>query len=231
MTLSTKLPSLALAAALLAALAVQPARLSAQEATPPATGTEAAPAATGTDTAPAPATDATPDPNAPSLGTPVSEGPGSEYVKASFDAWDLRCIRSEDGKDPCQLYQLLKDAQGGGVAEISIIPLPPGGKAVAGATVVTPLETLLTEQVTLGVEGGEAKKYPFTFCTVAGCVARVGFTAEEITAFKKGAKAVMTIVPLAAPDQKVNLDVALKGFTAGFDEVTKVTGAAEAPKQ
>jgi invasion protein IalB len=227
MTLSPKLSSLALAAVLMSALAAAPARLTAQEATPPATGTEA-PAAPAAD---APAADTAAEPGAPSLGTPVADGPGSEYVKASFDAWDLRCIRSEDGKDPCQLYQLLKDAQGGGVAEISIIPLPPGGKAVAGATIVTPLETLLTEQVTLGVEGGETKTYPFTFCTVAGCVARVGFTAEEITAFKKGAKAVMTIVPLAAPDQKVSLDVSLKGFTAGFDEVTNVTGAAEAPKQ
>jgi invasion protein IalB len=227
MILSPKFPLIALAAALVAALAGAPARLSAQEATQPAAGAGTdATGGTGSGTA---AT--APDPNAPSLGTPVSEGPGSEYVKESFDAWDLRCIRSQDGKDPCQLYQLLKDAQGGGVAEISIIPLPPGGKAVAGATIVTPLETLLTEQVTLGLDGAEAKKYPFTFCTAAGCVARVGFTADEIAAFKKGAKAVMTIVPLAAPDQKVNLDVSLKGFTAGFDAVSKVTGAAEAPKQ
>jgi invasion protein IalB len=220
MTLSPKLTSLALGAALLAALAAHPARLTAQETTPPV--------ATGTDAATGTAEPAT-DPAAPSLGTPVSEGPGSEYTKASFDAWDLRCIRSQDGKDPCQLYQLLKDAQGGGVAEISMIPLPAGGKAVAGATIVTPLETLLTEQVTLGLDTAEPKKYPFTFCTAVGCVARVGFTADEIAAFKKGAKAVMTIVPLAAPDQKVKLEISLKGFTAGFDAVTKAT--AEVPKQ
>ncbi len=31
----------------------------------------------------------------------------------------------------------------------------------------------------------------------------------------------MTIVPVAAPDQKVDLDISLKGFTAGFDAVAK----------
>ena len=31
--------------------------------------------------------------------------------------------------------------------------------------------------------------------------------------------ATMTIVPAGAPDQKVNLDISLKGFTAGMDAV------------
>ncbi len=54
-----------------------------------------------------------------------------------------------------------------------------------------------------------------------GCIARVGFTQAEIDGFKKGAKATLTIVPVAAPDQKVALDISLKGFTAGFDAVSK----------
>ena len=56
-----------------------------------------------------------------------------------------------------------------------------------------------------------------------GCIARIGFTGEEITQFKKGAKAVMTIVPAAAPDQKVNVEISLKGFTAGFESVNATT--------
>jgi invasion protein IalB len=35
------------------------------------------------------------------------------------------------------------------------------------------------------------------------------------------------VVPVAAPDQTVNVDISLKGFTAGFDAVAK----ANAPKQ
>ena len=138
--------------------------------------------------------------------------------------------KTENGKDPCQLYQLLKDGQGTSVAEISIIPLPKGQPAVAGATIVTPLETLLTEQVTLAIDGAKAKRYPFTFCAAVGCISRVGFTDEEVAAFRKGSKAVLTIAPLAAPDKKVSLDISLKGFTAGFKDVVQRTEANAAKK-
>lgn len=141
------------------------------------------------------------------------------YLLKSIDAWELRCVKTADGSDPCQLYQLLKDTDGNAVAEFSLFALPEGGQAAAGATVIAPLETLLTANLRIAIDGGEAKVYPFTFCATLGCVARVGFTAAEVAQFQKGAKAVMTIVPAGAPDQKVNLDISLKGFTAGFDAV------------
>ena len=84
--------------------------------------------------------------------------------------------------------------------------------------------------LTLQVDGGAAKIYPFTWCSQLGCVARVGFTGAEVDQFRKGAKAVVTIVPVVAPDQKVALDISLKGFTAGFEAVkTANAGTAPAP--
>lgn len=158
-----------------------------------------------------------------SLGAEVKapDGPGTTYTAATFDSWEQRCIRTEDGSDPCQLYQLLKDGEGTSVAEISMFALPAGGQAVAGATVVAPLETLLTEQMTLAIDGATPKRYPFTWCAPVGCIARLGFTQEDLDSFKKGAKATMTIVPALAPDQKVVLEISLKGFTAGFEAVAK----------
>lgn len=153
-------------------------------------------------------------------GAPQADGVGSSYVQANFDAWEQRCIRTEDGSDPCQLYQLLKDAQGNAVAEFSMFNLPAGGQAIAGATVVVPLETLLTENLLVAVDGGTPKVYPFTFCSTIGCVSRIGFTSAEVEQFKKGAKAVMTIVPVVAPDQKVSVELSLKGFTAGYTAVS-----------
>jgi invasion protein IalB len=150
----------------------------------------------------------------------ATDGPGSQFVEASFGAaWEQRCIRTEDGSDPCQLYQLLKDAEGNSVAEISMFDLPAGGEAVAGATIVAPLETLLTENIRLKVDDAAAKIYPFTWCSQIGCIARVGFTADEVAAFKRGAKATLTIVPVVAPDQKVDLNLDLSGFTAGYDAI------------
>lgn len=156
---------------------------------------------------------------APAILTAETAQVGQGYLATSFELWEQRCEKTEDGKDPCQLFQLLKDTEDNAVAEFSIFPLPAGGKAVAGATVVVPLETLLTEALTIAIDTSPAKAYPFTFCTQIGCVARVGFTAEEIEQFKKGAKATVTLVPAAAPETKVNLDISLKGFTAGFDAV------------
>ncbi len=192
---------------------------SAQDTTAPATDAPAADAAPAADGAAKPAAGA----DNLSLGAQVAapDGPGTTYTAATFESWEQRCMRTEDGSDPCQLYQLLKDAQGTSVAEISIFALPAGQQAVAGATIVAPLETLLTEQLTIAVDGSAPKRYPFTWCARLGCIARVGFTQAEIDGFKKGAKATMTIVPVAAPDQKVNLDISLKGFTAGYDAVAK----------
>lgn len=188
----------------------------------------AAPAATDPAAAPAAPADGAVD-NL-SLGEPAADGIGSTYTKASFELWEQRCFKSENGIDPCQLYQLLKDTDGNSVAEVTMFNLPEGteGPAVAGASVVVPLETMLMNGVQLQIDAAASKTYPFTFCTTAGCVARVGFIAEEIEAMKKGAKATMTIVPALAPDQKVNLDMSLKGFTAGYAAIVEANVASDA---
>lgn len=158
-----------------------------------------------------------------SMGQPADDGIGSTYTVTQHGDWEQRCVRTADGADPCQAYQLLKDAEGNPVSEISIFGLPPGGPAVAGATIVVPLETLLTQNLTLQIDAGAAKKYPFTWCAPIGCIARIGFTGEELEALKKGANASVTIVPVIAPDRKVTVTASLKGFTAAYDAVSATT--------
>ena len=188
----------------LAALAALAPAVQAQEAAP----AEEAPAAE------APAADTQFD-----LGDPVepdAPAAGQPYVREVFGDWAQRCLRQPDGPDPCQLYQLLNNADGTPVAEISLVPLAPGGEAQAGVIVVVPLETQLTEQLTLSIDGGAARRYPFDFCNAAGCVARFGLSGEQVDQFKRGAAGTMTIVPAAAPDQRIELRLSLTGFTAGF---------------
>ena len=160
------------------------------------------------------------------LGTEVADpnAPGTTYVPETFGDWEMRCVRAKEGNDPCQLYQLLKDGNGNSVAEMSVFGLKDGGQAAAGATIITPLETLLTPAVTIQVDDAKAKRYPFTFCTGIGCFSRIGLTAAEVTAFKRGNAALMQIVPAGAPDQKVNLAISLTGFTACYDAVNAANG-------
>ena len=169
----------------------------------------------------APAPDAS-DPLGLAMGEEEDTGDvGETYVAREFNAWEMRCVRTESGQDPCQLYQLLQDQQGNNVAEISVFALPPGQQAAAGATIITPLETLLTAQVALSIDGGTAKRYPFGWCSNVGCFSRIGFTEQDIQSFKRGSEATRTIRPVAAPDQTVDLTVSLMGFTAGYDTVAE----------
>lgn len=160
----------------------------------------------------------------------AADGIGSTYTAANFEAWEQKCVRTESGIDPCQLYLLLKGADGNSVAEFTMFNLPKGteGPAVAGATFIAPLETFLPAGMMLQIDGGKGKMYPFTFCAQIGCIARIGFTAEEVVAMKSGANATITIVPFVAPDEKVELTMSLKGFTAGLDAVIAANDKADA---
>lgn len=190
---------------------------------------EAAPAAAPDAPAAAPAEGAVPVEDL-SLGQPAADGPGTTYVAATHGDWEQRCVRTEDGSDPCQLYQLLNDTTGNPVAEFSVFGLAPGQQAAAGATAIVPLETLLTQELTFQIDAGAPKRYPFSWCSPIGCIARIGFTAEEVAAMKKGALAKMTIVPVVSPNDKVVLDISLIGFTAGYDAVNAANQpAAPAP--
>lgn len=207
---------LSLALALAAAVAAAPAL--AQETTAEGQTPEGeAPAAPAEGGAPAP------ENGGLSMGEPVAPDGGeigTPYVKEEHGDWDIRCIRTPSGNDPCQLYQLLEDADGNSVAEIALFPLvPPQDQAVAGGNIISPLETLLTAGVTMQIDSGEPRRYPFTFCTETGCFARIGYTEADVNRFKRGARATVTIVPVLAPDQRIQLPVSLTGFTAGYDRL------------
>jgi invasion protein IalB len=142
------------------------------------------------------------------------------YIKEEYGDWQMKCFRSEAEEDPCQMYQLLREDAGNPVAEFSLFRLPDGAQAVAGATIVVPLGTLLAEELKISVDGGKAKTYPFRFCSMVGCFAQVGLTRADVNAFKAGAAANLQIVPAQAPDQTVDIKASLTGFTAAYDNVS-----------
>ena len=221
MTELTKTLAIALALGLTAA----PAAFAQDAATPAPAAETPAPAA---DTA-APAADATAPAATPATPTQAApEGPGTPYVVKTEGDWTLRCFRTETGNDPCEIYQLLKDANGNNIADISIVSLPAGGQAVAGATIMTPLDTILPPGVAIKIDNAEAKAYPFMFCAPPGCFVRYGMTPAELDALKKGNAATIAVVPLSAPNQKVEVKMSLKGFTAAFDELSKTGSKAPA---
>ncbi|PWE33191.1 invasion associated locus B family protein [Maritimibacter sp. 55A14] len=167
------------------------------------------------------ATEAEPEADAGglSMGEEATPLVGDTYRASTHGAWQINCVKTEEEKDPCQMYQLIKDPQGNPVAELTVFDVPNGAQAVAGATVVSPLGTLLTTQMTLAIGDGQGKRYPFSWCDQAGCVSRLGLTGAELLALQNGTSATVTIRSIQAPDQKINLDVSLEGFTAAFKEI------------
>ncbi|MFW8593095.1 invasion associated locus B family protein [Cribrihabitans neustonicus] len=159
------------------------------------------------------------------LGQPVNDEPrmGQRYSKEKHGAWDLACVRTEEETDPCSLLQVMKGPEGNAIAEFSLFRIEQeGAQAVAGATVIVPLETLLPAALTISVDGAPGKRYNYSFCNQMGCVAQIGLTQGDIDAFKKGKKAVLSLRPAPAPDQVVTMDLSLEGFTAGYNVVDVV---------
>jgi len=152
------------------------------------------------------------------MGQEVREDPS--YVKETYGDWQLQCFRSEAEEDPCQMYQLLREEAGNPVAEFSLFKLPGDAEAVAGATIVVPLGTLLPQGLLISVDEGTPKAYNYSFCSMVGCFARIGLTQADIDAFKAGGEANLTIVPAQAPDQTVVIKASLDGFTKAYENVS-----------
>jgi invasion protein IalB len=117
------------------------------------------------------------------------------------------------------LYQLLEDANNQPIAEFTLLKLPEGSQARGAGTIIVPLETSLQNQLSIQVDDQNGKRYPFAFCNTIGCYARIGLTEEDIDTYKRGGEAVLTIVPMAAPDARVSVTLSLNGFTAAFDQL------------
>lgn len=199
----------------------------------PAPATEAP--ATGDGAAPAPAegaAPAAPDGQAQAGGTTVDMGtpatPAAQpkietYVAETYGAWSRECIKLPEGQDrpdPCQISQILHEGDNkNAIGKMTVGKLPEGGKAAAGSMIIVPLGTLLTQQITLGVDQGAARRYPFRFCDRVGCVAQIGLTAAEVQSLKAGKMAKITIRPAAKPDQQVVVDVSLDGFTKAWESL------------
>ncbi len=143
---------------------------------------------------------------------------GTPYIRETFGDWALRCLVAREGDtDPCELFQRLNDNDGNSVAEFRILALPSSFDATAGVTIIAPLKTLLTEHLQISVDGSDTRSYPFSFCNSEGCAVQIGFSAEDVDELKRGSKATIRLVPAAAPENQVILDVSLSGFTAAYE--------------
>ena len=152
--------------------------------------------------------------------TMMSEPQKTEpYIKERFENWTLKCIKSVNSVERCEANQIIFNQKKQPVAEISIIKLPKGQVAAAAATIIVPLETILSEGLVLAIQELEPKKYQFKFCNSLGCYSQIGLTDNEVDALKRKEKASIFLKHISSGDQQIVIPMSLDGFTKIFSNL------------
>jgi invasion protein IalB len=154
-----------------------------------------------------------------SLGQPLlpKANIGEPYIRAENGDWAVRCVVTESGNDPCNMTQLILTEDNSPIAEISLFRVQSNPTAVAGADITVPLETLLTSPLVIRYSETNAKQYPYTFCNKIGCIARIGFSQEDVDLMKAGDRAILSITHIQQPEQAITFPMSLAGFTKSYD--------------
>ena len=132
--------------------------------------------------------------------------------------WTVRCEQTDAGQRNCLIFQTLADQDNDRpVLQISVgYPNPGGGPA---AMLIVPLGVALEPGMRIQVDEEPTIQAPFNHCNRMGCVVGFPMTAELIDAFKRGITSRVTVFDLTG--QPISLDVSLRGFTAGFDSISR----------
>ena len=141
------------------------------------------------------------------------------YIKERFENWTLKCIKPVNSIERCEANQIIFNQKQQPVAEISIIKLPKGQVAAAAATIIVPLETILSEGLVLAIQELEPKKYQFKFCNSLGCYSQIGLTDDEVEALKRKGKASIFLKHISSGDQQIVIPMSLDGFTKIFSNL------------
>ena len=152
-------------------------------------------------------------------GAPAAPGAGAgvELVRTSVGAWDVAC--PPQGTN-CAMAQIGNDSAGVPVLEMVVRkleePLEVGERtAIAVLDVITPLGVVLTEGLSVVIDGGRQESAPFQICTEQGCLVREPIDNDLISRFKRGNSAVISVV--AANQGEVKVTLSLSGFTKAYD--------------
>ena len=143
------------------------------------------------------------------------------YIKETNKDWNLKCIAPQNSTERCEANQLIVNDKKQPVAEISIFKLSDNQVAEAAATIIVPLETILSEGLILAIQDLEPKKYQFKFCNSLGCYSQIGLTKEEVEALKNKERASIYIKHISSADQQVIIPISLVGFMKTFSKVIK----------
>lgn len=149
---------------------------------------------------------------------PLVQGAGepASITRTTVGAWEVAC--PPEGVN-CAMAQVGNDASGTPVLEMVVRkleePLEVGERtAIAVLDVITPLGVVLTEGLSVQIDGGQQESAPFQICTEQGCLVREPIDDGLVARLKRGNSAVISVI--AANQGEVKATLSLSGFTKAF---------------
>lgn len=153
---------------------------------------------------------------------PTRAAAPQEITRAVHGSWQIKCVTTEPQQ--CYLFQLIVDENNTPIMEYSLMPVKDetGQGVKLGATLVTPLNTVLQRGVIMQVDENDPVQQSYSWCAQIGCYARFGITDADISQYRGGNKITTVFFMVRRPDQGIEIPMPLDGFGNAYDELMEI---------
>ncbi|MCE2522155.1 MAG: invasion associated locus B family protein [Rhodobacteraceae bacterium] len=133
--------------------------------------------------------------------------------------WTIVCVRNDEGNEECRMQQLVLNDSNTPIATFEIWKIDNSTDLAAGSVIALPLGVMLEEGILMQVDQALPRRYRYVMCDGDGCYSRLGLSKGEIGRMKAGNSMTMTIFAFQSPDQPIDLEISLAGFTKAFESL------------
>ena len=163
-------------------------------------------------------------PPAQGASPPAAEGqapPGLDLTERQFQDWILRCGKSQQGPEVCEMQQQRADKEGRTIMAVAVGTVP--GSSDLGLLIILPLGIALPPGVSLQVDGGAEVPLVVDRCERQGCRIEMLIKPDLMTRLKGGreAKVFFEADNPQGERQRLGVPISLLGFTAALGELTR----------
>jgi invasion protein IalB len=146
--------------------------------------------------------------------------PELAMTERQFQDWILRCGRSEQGPEGCEMQQQQTHSEGRTVMAVAVGTVP--GSSDVGLLIILPLGILLPAGVSLQIDGGADVPLQVERCERQGCRIERLVEPALLNRLRAGREAKVFFEALDPEGEvrRLGVPISLLGFTAALSELT-----------
>jgi invasion protein IalB len=152
---------------------------------------------------------------------PTGEAPPElDLTERRFQDWVLRCGRSQEGPEVCEMQQQTTDKEGRTIMAVAVGTVP--GSSDLGLLIILPLGIILPAGVSLGIDGGAETPLELDRCERQGCRIEMLIEPDLLSRLRAGreAKVFFEANDPEGQRRRLGVPISLLGFTAALTELT-----------